>query len=489
MKQPKELPELILGDGSQSNASKLSRLQAKGIIRKIYQKVYTSNLEDPLELIVKRHAHHIAGHICPRGVLSHRTAFEGGIAKNSILVITENSERTIKLPGLTIKVTKGPGASEEDLSHIGNLKMSSFPRMLLENLQITRDKGGVRKTVSKETIESKLDQICSINGEDESNEIRDQAKSIGSKLGMDREFKKLDTLIGSLLGTRASNSLATPSGIARAKGQAYDTARIDLFDTLCEALIRTNPLPIEDPIGPSDNAPRLNRAFFESYFSNYIEGTQFILSDAEDIVFKKTSYETRPQDSHDILATFELASAPESEYPSPLNPEEFLSSLKATHSTLMHSRTEVSPGKFKLKMNQAGATQFVSPHLVKGTLIQAFERAAQLSNPLSKALFLMFVVSEVHPFNDGNGRAARLVMNSYLSNNRLCRIIIPTHRRVDYIQSLKAMSIGKPVPFVGFMTKMHQETSRLSFQTIESATAQYRAIDAFEEYPEGFSMH
>jgi len=34
---------------------------------------------------------------------------------------------------------------------------------------------------------------------------------------------------------------------------------------------------------------------------------------------------------------------------------------------------------------------------------------------MARALLAMFIVSEVHPFIDGNGRLARLVMNAELS--------------------------------------------------------------------------
>ena len=52
----------------------------------------------------------------------------------------------------------------------------------------------------------------------------------------------------------------------------------------------------------------------------------------------------------------------------------------------------------------------------------------------------MLVVSETHPFADGNGRTSRLLMNAYLSEGNQCRIVIPTVFREDYLLSLKAIS-------------------------------------------------
>ena len=63
-----------------------------------------------------------------------------------------------------------------------------------------------------------------------------------------------------------------------------------------------------------------------------------------------------------------------------------------------------------------------------------------LKQPMQRALFAMFVVSETHPFTDGNGRTSRLLMNAFLSQHRQSRIIIPTVFREDYLLSLKAMS-------------------------------------------------
>ena len=62
---------------------------------------------------------------------------------------------------------------------------------------------------------------------------------------------------------------------------------------------------------------------------------------------------------------------------------------------------------------------------------------------------MMFLVSEVHPFVDGNGRIARIMMNAELVTAGEERIIIPTVYRSNYLTALKALSqSGQPAPIV-----------------------------------------
>jgi fido (protein-threonine AMPylation protein) len=53
-----------------------------------------------------------------------------------------------------------------------------------------------------------------------------------------------------------------------------------------------------------------------------------------------------------------------------------------------------------------------------------------------------FLVSEVHPFADGNGRAARIMMNAELIAKGQERIVVPTAYRIDYLGALRALSQG-----------------------------------------------
>jgi len=87
-----------------------------------------------------------------------------------------------------------------------------------------------------------------------------------------------------------------------------------------------------------------------------------------------------------------------------------------------------------------GSTLFVEPDLVEGTLAKGFEIYQSLSSPLHRAIFMMFLVAEVHPFADGNGRAARLMMNAELVAAAESRIIVPTIYRNNYLMALKALS-------------------------------------------------
>jgi len=82
-------------------------------------------------------------------------------------------------------------------------------------------------------------------------------------------------------------------------------------------------------------------------------------------------------------------------------PEEFLKIISYRHSILMNARSDKNPGLFKDKNNFAGSTAFVDFNLVKGTLIKSYDFYQALEHPFAKAAYIMFVISEVHPFWTG----------------------------------------------------------------------------------------
>jgi Fic family protein len=106
----------------------------------------------------------------------------------------------------------------------------------------------------------------------------------------------------------------------------------------------------------------------------------------------------------------------------------------------MRERPEKRPGEFKNKPNKAGNTYFVSSAEVIGTLTHGFEYYQLLTDGIEKALFMHFLVSEVHPFEDGNGRLSRIMMNAELVKSGLFKIIIPSAHRDNYLNGLRLAS-------------------------------------------------
>ncbi|MCD9026603.1 Fic family protein [Luteimonas sp. BDR2-5] len=451
------LPELLIPDDTNHAAARrVRRLAAAGRLRRLYAGIYTSNLDSPPEAVVLRHWQAIVGHLLPGGVISHRSAFDGRPRQNSLVITRGKTRRDLELPGLTVHVVPGPGprldVPANDVPY-GALYLSSDPRRHLENL--TRGRGWSDRVLPQQAVEESLDRVLMIGGEHRLDQLRDQARGIAETLGYRAQFKRLDGLIGALLGTQEARKLTARQALARAAGRPYDPLRLEIFDALFAAL-NAGALPdVPDP-APTGTA-RENFAFFEAYFSNYIEGTTFTVEEAEDIVFHGQIIENRSEDSHDVLGTFNAAvTRPWRDEP-PLTAEDFLHWLRNVNALVMQRRPDKRPGEWKDRPNQAGNTFFVMPELVPGTLREGFERIQALAHPLARAVMTMLVVAEVHPFLDGNGRTARLAMNCVLSAEQQSRIIIPTIYREDYLSPLKALSHNRDAePLVAAMIRIQR---------------------------------
>jgi fido (protein-threonine AMPylation protein) len=138
----------------------------------------------------------------------------------------------------------------------------------------------------------------------------------------------------------------------------------------------------------------------------------------------------------------------------PEDDEQLLQLLLRRHQVLLNARVSKNPGAFKDRNNRAGDTHFVDHTLVKGTLSKGFEFYTTLQDPFARAAYMMFLISEVHPFLDGNGRVARIMMNAELVHRAQTRIIIPTVFREDYIMALKKLTRKRdPGPYIRMLQR------------------------------------
>jgi fido (protein-threonine AMPylation protein) len=148
----------------------------------------------------------------------------------------------------------------------------------------------------------------------------------------------------------------------------------------------------------------------------------------------------------------------------------------------MEGRPEKLPGQFKVVDNQAGATVFVSRFLVTGTLRQGFNMYQALDEPFARALFMMFMIAEVHPFMDGNGRMARVMMNAELIAGGETRIVIPSVYRQEYLASLRRLTNHRdPDSFTQVMSYAQLFVDRIDFTDLDVARRFLEAHNAFHD--------
>ena len=415
------------------------KLSKEGKLTKLAMGVYTSITEqEKLEKALNLNWALIVKHLFPNAVLSYRTALEFKPSPQGYIFLCSSKKKVTKIGHIHFKEIRVKFVeSKTDTNGMMGAKTACKERAFLELCRVSRITPEDDRYLDKEVIDKKLEDILTFSGEETLNAFRDKAREVSEELSLQEAFKRLNETISSLMGTRSTTDQSAVVKNRNAN-ESIDRGRERLFETLFTSLIVETPPVIKETIRSADHFS--NKAFFESYFSNYIEGTQFLLEEAEEIIFLKKEDTNRPEDSHDISGTFEIAndkSFLKKEYGSS---DDFLKDLQYINKTIIPLRGDKNPGQWKEKSNKAGSTIFVSPSDVKGTLRKGFDIAQRIEHPFLRGVFLSFVVSEVHPFDDGNGRTCRLILNRELVKSGYSTIIIPTVYRDDYMGVLKQAS-------------------------------------------------
>jgi Fic family protein len=122
-------------------------------------------------------------------------------------------------------------------------------------------------------------------------------------------------------------------------------------------------------------------------------------------------------------------------------------------------------GKYRKQQVYISGTDYLPPtykeipDLMKEFVSNIPEWSKSL-HPVTLAAMLHERIATIHPFIDGNGRTARLVMNLSLLQNGYPIIIIPPILRNDYIASIRLANIGNTDPFFDFISNIEYESSK-----------------------------
>ncbi len=439
--------------------------------------VYTTHLTRTPEAIVKGEWIFIIGRLFPGATVTDRSAKSSGPVNGVLYLAHDARDRELALPGLTVLARRGAPPFPDDIALPGGLHLASCARGMVENAAPSRTskRRSVPRRLTSDELAAWVDQVCQSDGEDTLNAIRERGRDLAPALGVqESSFMEFNNMVSAALST--NDSVRVPHILnARRSGRPFDQHSVERFDALSMALRASAPQS-----RPTNRGAYL--PFYEAYFSNFIEGTEFTVEDASRIVFEGFMPAQRSADAHDILGTYKVVSDETEMRRVPHSVDEFIELMRSRHRAVLELRSDKGPGEFKVQQNRAGNTLFVAPELVLGTLTEGFARIEELETPWERAVMTMFVVSETHPFADGNGRIARVMMNAELVASDEARIIIPTGYRADYIGALRRLSRDdEPSVYIKAMRYAQNWTYGVDFSDMKHAEEEMRALNAFEE--------
>ena len=147
-------------------------------------------------------------------------------------------------------------------------------------------------------------------------------------------------MLGSFSGSKPTSERLA----ARLAGEPYDEHRLSMFRGLAELLGDTAPEP-----RPALGSPErwTWEPFFEAYFSNFIEGTEFGVHEARKIAIDGVIPPERPADAHDVAATFRIVSDPVSRALAPASADELLDQLRDNAPRPLGGATREAPRRIQ----------------------------------------------------------------------------------------------------------------------------------------------
>jgi Fic family protein len=178
-----------------------------------------------------------------------------------------------------------------------------------------------------------------------------------------------------------------------------------------------------------------------TYNSNAIEGNTLTQSETELVLSKGITIDGKTLQEHlevvghkdaiDYIETLAQQNSALSEW-----------EIKQIHNLILRAIAPEEAGRYRqLDVKAAGTNYLYPPHYLLPQLMTEFidwlnSEQAQTLHPIEYATTVHFHFVSIHPFRDGNGRTARLLMNLLLLRAGYPIVIISNSVRKDYIDAI-----------------------------------------------------
>jgi Fic family protein len=142
--------------------------------------------------------------------------------------------------------------------------------------------------------------------------------------------------------------------------------------------------------------------------------------------------------------------------------------VKELHRLFYYRIDAKQAGRYRKHRVIITGTDFIPPAPEKvPVLMTGLSETRVKHHPVEFAAIIHKELVTIHPFIDGNGRAARLLMNLALLQAGYPLAIIPPVSRRDYLDTLNRTHKGSAEPFVNFITGVCYESAKEYLRLLE----------------------
>lgn len=207
-----------------------------------------------------------------------------------------------------------------------------------------------------------------------------------------------------------------------------------------------------------------------TYSSNALEGNTLDLAETKIVLEDGLTIGGKPMKDHlEALghsdAFWELLNLAKSDIITEAN-------IKFLHKLFYNRINESEAGNYRTKnvIVTGSDIDFPKPNELSDKMQDFVKNIPNLKSqlhPVEYAAMLHAKFVNIHPFIDGNGRVARLLMNLALLQAGYNITIIPPVVRADYIRALQDSNHNNFIPFINFISEMVLESQKEYLRIVE----------------------
>ncbi len=144
--------------------------------------------------------------------------------------------------------------------------------------------------------------------------------------------------------------------------------------------------------------------------------------------------------------------------------------IKEFHKLILTKINDEEAGNYrKVNVRILGAVksppQWIKISKLMKEFLNDFNNDKKVLHPIELAAKAHYQFVTIHPFFDGNGRTARLIMNLILMQSGYPITIILNNDRKKYYSVLKTADLGNIAPFVNFIARMVERSLSIYLNT------------------------